>query len=563
MPTVTVDGRYAASSGSCVGALIQGYRMTNSVITLQRVSFVLPDGNPLFSELTAQFGPQHTGLIGRNGVGKSILAQMLAGTIAPASGRVLHSGRVRYLAQHLSPQHYPDVATLADVHPQLAALGRIEAGSADPADFDLVGDGWDLRQRLQTQLTTAGLGALTPESAVSRLSGGEAMRVALAGALVSQADFLILDEPTNHLDRDSRLALMQQLRHWPGGLLVISHDRALLQQMEQIVELSSLGLRSYGGNYAFWQQRKAQESAAAIQDLERLKNERRRQEQVLQRQRERMEKRQSRGQRQGKEANQASILLGRQKNSSETSAGKQLRQQAETRAQLSQQVRLAVEKIETSTAIALHSAPQAATLPQNVATLTDAVLPRVPALYRRIDLTLNGGQRIGVVGKNGCGKSTLLKVLAGLLPLAAGKRAMRVKTAYLDQQLSVLNPQKTVLEQMLAVNAQSGEPQLRMQLAQLGLDARRVCLPCGQLSGGEQLKAALATLIYADAPAELLLLDEPTNHLDLASLQALEAFLCGYPGTLVVASHDEVFLRQIQLTHRLLAGKSGWLFHSA
>lgn len=206
--------------------------MTNSVITLQRVSFVLPDGNPLFSELTAQFGPQHTGLIGRNGVGKSILAKMLAGLVAPASGRVLHSGRVRYLAQHLSPQHYLDVATLAGVQPQLAALGRIEAGGVDPADFDLVGDGWDLRQRLQTLLTAAGLGALTPESAVSRLSGGEAMRVALAGALVSQAGFLILDEPTNHLDLASLQVLEAFLCGYPGTLVVASHDEVFLRQIQ-------------------------------------------------------------------------------------------------------------------------------------------------------------------------------------------------------------------------------------------------------------------------------------------------------------------------------------------
>lgn len=532
--------------------------MTNSILTLDRVSYVLPDGKPLFSELTEQFDYRHTGLVGSNGVGKSLLAKILSGQVTPTSGQRRCSGRVRYLAQHLSPQHYHNVAMLAGVDTQLAALKRIEAGSVDPADFDLVGDDWDLHDRLQTQLEIAGLGYLSSGSAVNRLSGGEAMRVALTGATLSDADFLILDEPTNHLDAASRLALLQQLQQWPRGLLVISHDRTLLQQVERIVELSSLGLRSYGGGYDFYQQLKLQETAAAVQNLERLKTERKREEQTLRDQRERLEKRQSRGTRQGKEANQAKILLGRQKGLSEASAGKLVKQQSRTRSQLNQQVQQAAKKIEASTPIVMHLTSSFRALPQNVATLTDAVLPFVPAPFREITLTINGGQRIGIVGSNGCGKSTLLKALAGLLPLTSGHYDVRAKTAYLDQQLSMPDPQKTVLEQLLAVNSQAEESQLRMQLAQLGLDATRVSLPCGKLSGGEQIKAALAKIIYADSPASFLLLDEPSNHLDIPSLHMLESFLNQYKGTLMVVSHDEVFLSQIELTHYLVAGKNGW-----
>ncbi|WP_336982474.1 MULTISPECIES: ABC-F family ATP-binding cassette domain-containing protein [unclassified Cedecea] len=532
--------------------------MTNSILTLDRVSFVLPDGKRLFSDLTEQFDHRHTALVGRNGVGKSLLAKILSGQVAPTSGQCSCSGRVRYLAQHLTPNHYHSVAMLAGVDSQLAALDRIEAGSTDPAYFDLVGDNWDLRQRLQAQLESAGLGYLSPCSAVNQLSGGEAMRVALIGAMLSEADFLILDEPTNHLDAASRLTLMRQLHQWPRGLLLISHDRTLLQQMERMVELSSLGLRSYGGNYDFYQQMKAQETASATQNLVRLKTERKREEQALREQRERLEKRGSRGTRQGKNANQAKILLGRQKGRSETSAGKRIKQQTQARALLSQQVQQAIKQIEVSTHIAMHITSTFGALPQKVATLDEVVLPFVPASFREITLTINGGQRIGVVGSNGCGKSTLLKTLAGLLPSVSGHREVWAKTAYLDQQMSILDRQKTALEQLLAVNSQVRESQLRMQLAQLGLDASRVSLPCGELSGGEQLKAALAILIYADSPASFLLLDEPSNHLDIVSLHTLESFLNQYQGTLMVVSHDEVFLSQIELTHWLVAGDKGW-----
>lgn len=537
--------------------------MTNTVLTLEGVSLVLPDGRPLFSHLCAQFDARHTGMVGRNGVGKSLLAQILAGLVIPTSGNCSGSQKVRYLAQHLSPQYYDTVAMLAGVDVPLAALTRIEAGSTCQSDFDLVADNWDIRQRLQIQLALAGLDYLSPETATSRLSGGEAMRVALSGATLSDPDFLILDEPTNHLDRSSRDALIAQLNCWPRGLLVISHDRRLLQQMERIVELSSLGLHSYGGNYDTYQQIKALETTAALQQLDHLKIERKRKEQALRDKRERLEKRQSRGSRLGKEANQAKILLGRQKGRSEASAGKHEKQLTETHIRLNQQVENAARNIERAPQIVMHGHSPFEALSHQVIRLTDIRLPFAPVPFNKLELTIYGGQRVAVKGPNGCGKSTLLKILAGQLSPLQGECDIRGNLAYLDQQLSLLDSQRSVLDQLLAVNTQAGESQLRMQLAQLGLDATRATLPCGQLSGGEQLKAALATVIYAYPPATCLLLDEPSNHLDLVSLEALELLLNQYSGTLLVVSHDEVFLSQLGLTHELVAGENGWEFTQA
>ena len=537
--------------------------MTNTLLTLEGVSLVLPDGKPLFSHLSAQFDARHTGMVGRNGVGKSLLAQILAGLVIPTSGNCSGSQKVRYLAQHLSPQHYDTVAMLAGVDVPLAALTRIEAGSTCQSDFDLVADNWDIRQRLQIQLALAGLDYLSPETATSRLSGGEAMRVALSGATLSDPDFLILDEPTNHLDRSSRDALIAQLNCWPRGLLVISHDRRLLQQMERIVELSSLGLHSYGGNYDTYQQIKALETTAALQQLDHLKIERKRKEQALRDKRERLEKRQSRGSRLGKEANQAKILLGRQKGRSEASAGKHEKQLTETHIRLNQQVENAARNIERAPQIVMHGHSPFEALSHQVIRLTDIRLPFAPVPFNKLELTIYGGQRVAVKGPNGCGKSTLLKILAGQLSPLQGECDIRRNLAYLDQQLSLLDSQRSVLDQLLAVNTQAGESQLRMQLAQLGLDVTRATLPCGQLSGGEQLKAALATVIYAYPPATCLLLDEPSNHLDLVSLEALELLLNQYSGTLLVVSHDEVFLSQLGLTHELVAGENGWEFTQA
>ncbi|MFJ4291805.1 ATP-binding cassette domain-containing protein [Cupriavidus sp. NPDC089707] len=185
-------------------------------------------------------------------------------------------------------------------------------------------------------------------------------------------------------------------------------------------------------------------------------------------------------------------------------------------------------------------------------------LPFVPAATRHISLTLTGQQRVGVVGPNGSGKSTLLKVLARQLQPLAGKCRMSVEGIYLDQRLASLDPRRTVLEQMLAANGMAAEGDLRMRLAHLGLDNRKIAARSGSLSGGERLKAALACVLYADPPPHLLLLDEPSNHLDLPSVQALETMLRGYQGALMVVSHDDAFMTRLGLTERLVATEQGW-----
>ncbi len=195
---------------------------------------------------------------------------------------------------------------------------------------------------------------------------------------------------------------------------------------------------------------------------------------------------------------------------------------------------------------------------RRVAELEEVDLPFLPAATRRVSLTLTGQQRVGVVGPNGCGKSTLLKLLAGQLQPLAGRCAVHVESAYLDQQLAGLLPQRSTIEQMLAANHTAGEAALRTRLALLDLDAQKVTAPSGLLSGGERLKAALACALYADPPAQLLLFDEPSNHLDLPSVQAVETMLRGYQGALVVVSHDDVFLASLGLTHRLAATSDGW-----
>lgn len=531
---------------------------STTLIALDGAAYGLPDGRLLFSNLQQQFDGRPTGLVGRNGAGKTVLARILAGQLAPSSGRCVRHGAVYYLAQQVAPAPDATVADLAGMRPALAALDRIAAGSVAMEDFDLVGDRWDLPQRLHQELEQNGLGRYDAATPASSLSGGEAMRVALLGAMLSGADFLILDEPSNHLDRPGRQALLAQLQRWTGGLLVVSHDRQLLNAMARIVELSPSGLRSYGGNYDFYAACKAQERQSAQDQLDQRKHERQREEQAMRTERERQERRQARGARQGQDANQAKILLGRQKERSESSAGKLRQQQDAARAQLAQQVRAAAQHVDDDAEIVLHALPRGPVTQRRLVRLDAVELPFVPAATRHITLSLNAQQRVGVVGANGCGKSTLLKVLAGRIAPLAGVCTVVDERAYLDQRLANLDPALSVLEQLLAANRTVSAGTLRTYLAQLGLDASRIAVPSSTLSGGERLKAALACVLYADPPAQLLLLDEPGNHLDLPSLAALETMLRSYAGGLIVVSHDEALLDQMRLTDRLLATDQGW-----
>ncbi|VTQ24706.1 ABC transporter ATPase [Pseudomonas aeruginosa] len=510
---------------------IKGVSMTNtSTLTLDGVSFQLPDGSLLFSDLDETFDTRHTGLVGRNGVGKSLLARLLAGHLQPSSGSVRRQGRVRYLAQQLEPADYPTVADLAGVRPWLEALARIEAGSLDAADYECLGERWDIRQRLADALAAEGLGHLRADTPSERLSGGECMRVALLGAFLDDADFLILDEPSNPLDGPARALLRARLAAWDGGLLLVSHDRELLEGMQRIVELSTLGLRSYGGGYSFYAQSREEAREAAERRLDQRRLERKRQTLAMREQQQRQERRQASGRREGKTANQAKILLGGFRERSEVSAGKLRNAHQAERERLDREVREAAREVEEASPLLLDSPDAELAAQRRIVELKGAVLPHLRGPLREIDLLLSGPRRLALVGPNCSGKSTLLRLLAGQRAPLAGTCAVTVGAAYLDQRLSVLDHGRGVLEQLLEVNRSRGESWLRTRLAQLGLPAERLAQPCATLSGGERLKAALALVLYADRPAQLLLLDEPDNHLDLAARQALESMLGQYRG---------------------------------
>lgn len=532
--------------------------MTTSVsVTLDGVTWHTPAGRSLFPPLDAQFDARPTGLVGRNGVGKSVLAQVIAGLREPSAGHCRRIGRVHYLDQQITVAKGQRVAALAAVDKVVDALRRIEAGSTAQADFDAVGEQWTLHDTLRHALADAGLDGVDVDTPVDNLSGGQRMRVALVGALLQPAALLILDEPSNHLDVAGRQWLAAALRQRGQGVLLVSHDRLLLEQLERIVELSPQGLRSHAGSFSSYAQLRAAERTAAEALLQQRRHERHKGEQALHAQRQRLEQRSARGHREAASANQAPILLGLQRQRAEASNGKALQQLSERHDGLHEAVRQAHAQLGSPPPVLLAPVLEKAA-PAWVARLQQVRLPHVAAPLQTLDLALRRGERLAVSGANGSGKSTLLKVLAGQLAAVSGQVQVSVPAALLDQELALLPADASALAALHARNPGMAQGELRSRLSLLGLDAAQVQQASAQLSGGQRLKAALACALYADPPAQLLLLDEPGNHLDLEALAALEALLRQYHGTLVVVSHDAAFLQAIGITARLQATPDGW-----
>jgi ATPase subunit of ABC transporter with duplicated ATPase domains len=536
-------------------------------VTLRHLSATTPDNKTLFRELDLTFPSGKTGLVGRNGTGKTTLFRAIvaaaeanrtspqsantlpavSAALSPlvlASGEIAIEGRVGLLAQALQIAPKTSVADMLGVTSALNLLAAIEAGTAALEDYETAD--WTLPSRIETALADVGFHKLKLDRPLASLSGGQRTRVAIAQLMLSAPDIILLDEPTNNLDAEGRNAVSTLLRKWHGLAIVISHDRTLLREMDQIVELTSLGAKTYGGNWDAFEARKAIELAAAEQGLataERRLNEveRRSQEQA-----ERKARRDSQGKKDAAKGGMPKILLGARKNTAENSSGEASRLAARLQGEAQLEAEAARSKLEVLTPLAIKLKPtglSAGKVVLQAENLTGGYgdTPTV----KDVSLTLTGRARLAISGENGSGKTTLLKLLTGALPPSAGTVRIGVDFAVLDQTVSVLNPSLTIRDNFRALNPDSDENACRAALARFMFRADAALQTVGSLSGGEMLRAGLAATIGGDNPPQLLVLDEPTNHLDIYAIAELEAGLKAYDGALIVVSHDRDFLEAI------------------
>ena len=525
-------------------------------ITLAGVGWSLPDGRPLLENIDLSFQRERAGLVGRNGVGKTTLLRLLTGELTPQAGSISVAGRLGVLRQNLAPAPGETVADLFDARAALDLLRR--AGSGVASAEELAGADWTLEARMEAALARVGLAA-GPDTPLDRLSGGQRTRAALAALAFGEPDFLLLDEPTNNLDREGRAAVIALLSGWRAGAIVVSHDRELLETMDAIVELTTLGAARYGGNWSAYRARKALELASAEHDLAHAERETAEIARAAQARAERQDRRDRGGRRKAAKDDEPRILLGTWKRQAQETRGEaaQLAERQRSQAQAAAaEARARIEVLQPlSVSLAPTGLPAGRTV-LGVDRVTAGYEPGQPVLSG-FSMQMTGPERVAIAGPNGSGKTTLLALLTGRLAPWTGTVEMRVPYALLDQEVGLLEPDASILDNFRRLNPEADINACRAALARFMFRADAALQQAGTLSGGQKLRAGLACVVGGARPPELLILDEPTNHLDIEAIEAVEAGLRAYDGALLIVSHDEAFLAAVGATRRIALGRGG------
>ncbi|GAA0589895.1 ABC-F family ATP-binding cassette domain-containing protein [Actinomadura livida] len=520
-------------------------------IVCSGLSFAWADGTAVLDGLDAAFGTRRTGLIGVNGSGKSTLLKIIAGELRPLSGTVSVEGEIGYLPQNLVLDDTATVSDLLGISATRAALHAIERGEATEENFTAVGDDWDVEERARAELDRLGLGHLGLDRAVPTLSGGEAVLVALAALFLARPGVLLLDEPTNNLDLDARQRLYDAVASWTGVLVVVSHDRELLDRVDEIADLRDGAVRSFGGNLSAYEELLEVEREAAERAVRAAETDLRRQKRELEDAHVKLARRQRYGKKMYENKREPKIIMGARKRQAQEAAGKHRIMHEERLAGARTRLTEAEEAVRDDAEIRIELPATRVPAGRTVLTVTGLAAPE-PEAGTLSELIVRGPERIALEGANGSGKTTLLRTLVGdRVQEGVNVRIGVDGVRYLPQRLDVLDEELSVLDNVRAQAPSVPPARIRAGLARFLFRGARAEQRAGTLSGGERFRAVLASLLLAEPAPKLLLLDEPTNNLDLASAAQLAQALAAYEGALVVASHDVPFLRTLGITRRL------------
>ncbi|MEU4087579.1 ABC-F family ATP-binding cassette domain-containing protein [Streptomyces aureus] len=514
------------------------------------LSFSWPDGTEVFDGLQIAFGPGITGLVGINGSGKSTLLKLIAGRLTPADGTVKVAGEVGHLPQNVTLDTGLRVDEALGIHAVRAALHAIEAGDVAEEHFDVVGDDWDVEERALATLGELGLGHIDLDRTIGEVSGGESVLLRLAALLLRRPDVLLLDEPTNNLDLYARRRLYAAVEAWSGVMIVVSHDRELLDLADQIADLHSGEVTWYGGNFSAYEEALAAEQEAAERMVRVAESDLKKQKRELIDAQVKLARRKRYGQKMYEQKREPKIVMGARKRAAQESAGKHRIMHEGRLSEAKERLDEAVEAVRDDDLIRIDLPYTAVPPGRNVLTLDRLELQHGSRVNGIFDL--RGPERVALIGRNGAGKTTLLRTIAGELAPVSGEAHAHVPLRFLPQRLDVLDDELSVAANVARYAPAATDNRVRARLARFLFKGAKADQPAETLSGGERFRAALAALMLAEPAPQLLMLDEPTNNLDMASVRQLTTALESYEGALIVASHDMPFLESIGITRRLL-----------
>lgn len=528
-------------------------------IVCSDLSFAWADGTVVLDGLDAAFGTGRTGLIGVNGSGKSTLLKIIAGELRPASGTVAVDGEIGYLPQNLVLDGAATVADLLGIGTARAALHAIERGEATEENFAAVGDDWDVEERARAELDRLGLDRLDLDRTVPTLSGGEAVMVGLAAQFLARPDVLLLDEPTNNLDLDARRRLYDAVESWTGVLLLVSHDRELLDRVDEIADLRDGAIRTFGGNLTGYEELLAVEKEAAERTVRSAETDLRRQKRELEEAQVKLARRKRYGNKMYENKREPKIIMQERKRQAQVAAGKHRLMHEERLAGARTRLSEAEEAVRADAEIRVELPATRVPAGRTVVTATGLAAPE-PETGTLTELIVRGPERIALTGPNGSGKTTFLRMLTGERVPAGTEVAIGVDgVRYLPQRLDVLDDDLSVIDNVRVQAPSARVTDIRAGLARFLFRGARAEQRAGTLSGGERFRAVLASLLLAEPAPQLLLLDEPTNNLDMASAAQLAQALSAYEGALIVVSHDLPFLRTLGLTRWLRMDRASGL----
>lgn len=520
------------------------------MLTLQNISYIHPNKDLLFERINLNVNHRDKiALIGNNGSGKSTLLKIIAKELQPSSGTVISDNEPYYIPQVFGQYNHLTIGKALQVEDKLIALHEILKGNVTENYLNLLNDNWDIEDRCTAALTHWQLADLNLSQPLASLSGGQKTKVFLAGISIHQPQFILLDEPTNHLDKSGRQKLYDLIQSTAATLIVVSHDRELLAYLDTVCELNSHGISIYGGSYDFYVAQKDTEKNALDQHIHHKEKLLRK---AKDKQRETLEKQQkldAKGKGKQEKAGVARIMINTLKNNAENSTAKLKSVHNEKISNISQELqelrlnRSAIDKMKFGfNNSGLHSGKilfKGSGLNFNY--------HAQPLWKENLDIQITSGERIAIKGPNGSGKTTLIKLILGVLNSFTGEITFTTgQTVYIDQDYSLIQNSLSVYDQAQLFNTSSlQEHEIKIRLNRFLFGKNDWDKPCHALSGGERMRLMLCCLTIKGRSPDIIVLDEPTNNLDLQNVEILTAAINEYEGTLIVVSHDEVFLKQI------------------
>ncbi len=520
------------------------------MLILQNLSYIHPNKDLLFDKLNVTINRQHKiALIGNNGIGKSTLLKIMAGTLAPATGVVKTEHTPYYIPQLFGQFNDYTIAQALRIEDKLNALKAIVAGDVSEANLTALDDDWTIEERSQEALIHWNLENLDLTQSMGNLSGGQKTKVFLSGISIHQPEIILMDEPSNHLDTRGRRILYDFIQATNSTLVVVSHDRKLLNLLDVVYELSKRSITVYGGNYDFYAEQKMIEGNALSQDIHSKEKALRKAKEVARETLERQQKLDARGRKKHEKAGVPTMMLKTMKNSAEKSTARIKDIHAEKTGGIAQELtelRKSLPDIDKMKfgfdASALHKGK----------ILIDA--KNINFGYGKkmlwaepLNALLTSGERLAIRGLNGSGKTTLIKIILGEIEPQVGtiQRAI-TKAVYIDQDYSLIDNRLSVYEQAQKFNTSAlPEHDIKIRLSRFLFGKDDWNKSGAALSGGEKMRLMLCCLTIGNQAPDLIILDEPTNNLDIQNIEILTAAINEYQGTLLVISHDAYFLEQV------------------